>query len=105
MPYLRRLPRIPLNGRVTARLTLQQRDLLLALPSIPKELGAGLAHAAVRNGKLGLELKRAGLDALIMSAGSARPAGKAADRELARLLDYLESLLERFEEPDGDDQP
>ena len=98
MPYLRRLPRIPPTGRVTVRLTIEQRNLLLAA-AVPLALGHTLARAAVRKGKLALTLKRDGLDRLILAAAAAQAPGRAADRELGRLLAYLESLADRFEEP------
>ena len=102
MPYLRRLPRIPVSGRVTVRLTVDQRNLLLALaaPSLPPSLGHALSKASVRNGRLALELKRDALDRLILAAAATRAPGKAVDRELVKLLAYLESLADRFEEPD-----
>lgn len=99
MPYLRRLPPIPLNGRVTARLTPDQRNLVLAVATLPPSLAHALAHASVRHGKLTVELKRESLDRLILAAAATRAPGRAADRELVKLLAYLESLADRFEEP------
>jgi hypothetical protein len=98
MPFSRRLPRLAPTARVTVRLTPPQRDLLLAAPHLPRDLGHALHRATVRAGKLQVGVNRAELETMIRSVAAAPIADRAADRNLRALLDYLESLEDRFVE-------
>jgi hypothetical protein len=62
-----------------------------------------LHHAHVERGELSVRLNRESLDALIASAAAIKPEGLAADRAIDTLLRYLESLADRFEEPEEGD--
>lgn len=105
MPYSRQRPPIPPTGRVAVRLTTGQRDLFLRSHSLPRELGHPLHHAVVRRGKLQVRVTRSELDALIAAAAQACEADAAGERALTALLGYLESIEDRFAEPDeGDDE-
>jgi hypothetical protein len=91
---------------VTARLTPAQRDVLIGAPGTPRALGHALHHAHVDRGELSIRLNRESVDALIAAAAAIKPEGLAADRALDTLLRYLETLADRFEDPEertGDD--
>lgn len=100
MPYSRQRPRIAPTERITVRFTPGQRDFLIASPELPKGLGHALHRAAVRQGKLALRVTRAELDTLILVAAKVRVPERKAERELATFLSYLESLEDRFAEPE-----
>lgn len=98
MPHSRQLPRIAAQGRVTLRLVTWQRDLFLADPAFSRSLAAALKRAPVRDGKLGVRVNRAELDALIQAAARHTPENKLRERELSALLNYLEGVEDRFED-------
>lgn len=77
--------------------------MLLGTASTPKQLGHALHRAAVRRGELTLRVTREELDALILSAANAAVPDRAAERALATFLRYLESMEERFAEPEAED--
>lgn len=88
---------------MAVRLTTEQRGLFLRLHSLPRELGHPLHHAVVRRGKLQVRVTRSELDTLIAAAAQARAADAAGERALTALLGYLESIEDRFAEPNEDD--
>ena len=98
MPFSRRQPRIASGGRVTLRLTVVQRDRLLASPALPKNLGHLLHRAPVREGRLGVRVTRAELAALIAAAAEVKARDDREERALGALLRYLETQEERFED-------
>jgi hypothetical protein len=102
MPFQRRRPRIPANGRVTLWLNPAQRDLFVHSPDTPKMLSHLLHHAPVTKGKLTIRVTRESLDALIATAARFSPQTAGEDRAIATLLRYLESLEERFAEVSDD---
>jgi hypothetical protein len=105
MPYSRQRQRIAPNGRISVRLTPEQRDLFIRSSAIPKNLGHLLHHAPVREGKLSVRIDRVGLEAMILAAARVTAADRAEERALAALLRYLESREDRFADPDrGDDE-
>lgn len=99
MPYSRQRPRLAPTGRITVRLTPAQRDLLLASSHTPKDVAHALHRASVREGKLGVRVTRASLDALILAAAQLPTVDREAERALDGLLRYLESLADRFADP------
>jgi hypothetical protein len=99
MPYLRRLPRLSPTARISVRLTTEQRDLLIASASIPKDVAHALHRAAVAQAKLKVSMGRQDLDSLISGAAKIQSADPDIERTLSALLDYLESLADRFEDP------
>lgn len=103
MPFSRQRPRIPPTGRVTIRLTPAQRDVLLGEVSTPKNLGHALHRAAVRRGELTLRVTRDELDAIILGAANAAVPDRAAERALATFLRYLESMEDRFADPEAEE--
>lgn len=100
MPHSRQRPRIAANGRVTIRLTPAQRDVLVGSSLTPRALGQVLHHAHVERGHLSVRVNRESLDAMITAAAAIKPPGLAADRAIDALLRYLESLADRFDEPE-----
>lgn len=100
MAYLRQRPRIPATGRVTVRLTPAQRDLFIGSAATPKNLSHALHRAAVREGKLAVRLDRELLDTLILAAAKLPAADRKSERSIETLLRYLESLADRFAEPE-----
>lgn len=103
MPYSRQRPRIAPAGRITIRLTTGQRDFLLKSAELPKALGHTLHRAVVRRGELSMRVTRDELDALIVIAAAMRVPDRKSERELATFLRYLESMEDRFEDPDDGD--
>lgn len=97
MPYTRRQPKIAGTGAISIRLSPAQRDLLMRSPHVPQEVGHLLHRATVREGKLGVRLKREALDALITAAAHVPAADAKAERDLDALLRYLEAMADRFE--------
>lgn len=71
-------------------------------PDTPRELGHMLHRAPVRSGKLTIRVDRASLDALIRVTARASPTDRREERALASLLRYLESLEDRFADPEPD---
>ena len=100
MPYSRQRPRIAPTGRVTIRLNTVQRDLFTGADATPKSLMHTLRRAPVREGQLSVRVDRETLDALIAIAAKAHASDRKAERELDALLSYLESLADRFAEPE-----
>jgi hypothetical protein len=100
MPHPRRLPRIATTGRIAVRVTTLQRDIFLADPALSRDLAHGLRRAAVNQGKLRLSVGREALDQLIAAAAKTATPDRAVEREISALLDYLESLADRFIVPD-----
>jgi uncharacterized protein (DUF1778 family) len=103
MPYSRQRPRVPSNGRIAVRLTTAQRDLFIKAVETPKDLAHALHRAPVREGKLSIRVTRESLDALVAAAANSRPPDREAERVLVALLRYLESLEDRFAEPEDPD--
>ena len=102
MPYSRQRPRIAPTGRVTIRLTLWPRDLFIHSPATPKYLGHLLRHVPVKKEKLEIAVSREALDQLIAVAAKSSVAGKEAEHALDTFLLYLETIADRFEEPEPD---
>lgn len=100
MPHSRRQPRIAPTGRITIRLSTGQRDFLMNSPELPKALGHTLHRAVVRRGELSMRVTRDELDTLILVAAAMRVPDRKSERELATFLRYLESMEDRFEDPD-----
>ena len=103
MPYSRQRPRIAPTGRVTLRLNTLQRDLFIHSPDTPKNLAHVLHRATVREGKLTVRVSREELDALIAAAANVEAPDRQTDRALAALLRYMESLEDRFAEPEPEE--
>lgn len=102
MSYLRQRPRIAPTGRVALRITPAQRDELLRSQRTPQSLAHMLHRAAVKGGWLSLRVGRDELDTLIMAAADVRAADRKEERVLTSLLDYLESIEERFVDPENE---
>jgi DNA/RNA-binding domain of Phe-tRNA-synthetase-like protein len=102
MPHPRRRPRVAPTGRVSLRLTTEQRDQFLASSQTPRELGHTLHRAVVRNGKLTIRVTRDALEALIIAAARTTPTNRHAERALDALLRYLESRSDQFAEAEGE---
>jgi hypothetical protein len=96
MPFSRRLPRIAPTGRVSLRLTPMQRDLMLTAPGVPREIGHALHRATVRAGKLQVRLDRNAIETMIRALAAVAVPDSAVDRSVRALLDYLESVEDRF---------
>jgi uncharacterized protein (DUF1778 family) len=101
MPYSRQRPRVAATGRITVRLSPEQRDLFTHAALVPHSVRHELRHAPVRRGELSVRVSRETLDALIDAAAASKSADPRAERRLVTLLRYLESLAGRFEEPAG----
>lgn len=104
MPHTRRQPRVAPTGRVTVRLSTEQRNLFIESAETPKDLGHALHRAPVREGKLTVRVDRAELDALIAAAANIDTSDRREERALQSLLRYLESLEDRFEDPPGEEE-
>lgn len=106
MPFARQRPRVAPHARVSVRLATAQRDRLLAA-ALPRELGHLLHRARVTGGKLTVRLTRTEIETLITTAAAISAPDRRTDRELASLLRYLESIEDRFANPesDADDAP
>lgn len=102
MPYSRQLPRIKPTARVSVRLTTSQRDLLVEAPGTPRDLGHLLHRAAVRDGKLSVQLNRTEIEKLVAAAARLAPVDRRGQRDLDALLRYLESLEDRFVREDDE---
>jgi hypothetical protein len=74
--------------------------MFIASATVPKDLGHVLHRAAVRGGELSVRVDRADLDRLIMAAANQSSPDKRAERKLEALLRYLETMSDRFEEPE-----
>ena len=98
MPYLRRRPKIPAQGRAPVRMTPAQRDLLIARPELPRPQGQLLHRARVGEGKLQVRFTRDELDAVIAAAIRIPAPDRAAERALDTFIDYLEDQSDRFAE-------
>lgn len=107
MPYLRQRQRIPVNGKITVRLSTDQRDLLIGSPTLPRDIVFALKRAPVKKGKLEVRLGRDSLDKTILVVAAAipeLPAGPAPRslvtmrRTLDTFVRYLEDLSDRFED-------
>ena len=100
MPYRRQRPRIAHTGRVTVRLSTEQRDLFIHHPATRMPLGHALHRAPVRKGELSVRVNREELEQLIAVAADFEAEDKRSERALASLLRYLETLEDRFEDPE-----
>ncbi|MDF3058135.1 MAG: hypothetical protein K0R17_2350 [Rariglobus sp.] len=100
MHYSRRQPRVAPTGRITVRLSTDQRDLFIKASEVPRDLAHALHRAPVRGGKLSIRITREFLDALIAAAAKSQAPDRRAERDLVALLGYLEGLEERFETTD-----
>jgi hypothetical protein len=87
---------------VTLRITPSQRDELLRSERMPQSLGHALHRAAVKRGWLNVRVGRKEVEAMILAAAALRAADKKEERVLTSLLDYLESLEERFVDPENE---
>jgi hypothetical protein len=85
------------------RLTPVQRDLLLTAPGLPRQIGHALHRATVRAGKLHVRLDRNALETMIRSLAAVAAPDHAIDRSVRALLDYLESLEDRFADESAED--
>ena len=99
MPYSRQRPLLAPTERITVRLKTDQRDRFIQATGTPKNLAHELHRAPVRAGKLSLRVTRESLEALIAVAAQSPAADRREDRALATLLRYLESLEDRFADP------
>lgn len=104
MAYLRRQRRFGASERVTVRLTTAQRDVLLGARGVSPTLGHLLHRAHVTDGQLAVRLARGELDTLIAAAANVAVADRQAERGMATLLRYLESIEDRFVDAGGDDE-
>lgn len=100
MHYSRQRPRVAPTGRISIRLTTWQRDLLMAAATTPKDLGHVLHRAPVRGGKLSIRVTRETLEALIATVAKSPAPQERTERDMKALLGYLETLEDRFEQPD-----
>lgn len=73
-------------------------------PGLPASLGHALHRAPVREGKLGVRMSRENLDTAIASLARVPAEGRDEERELDALLRYLETLADRFEDDEADEE-
>ncbi|MCR6656779.1 MAG: hypothetical protein NVV63_13430 [Opitutus sp.] len=104
MPFSRKRPRIAASGAVSVRVDPHQRDLLMKAPGMPASLGHALHRAPVREGKLSVRMSRENLDTAIAALARVPAEGRDEERELDTLLRYLETLADRFEDGEPDEE-
>ncbi len=73
-------------------------------PGLPSALSHALHRAPVREGKLAVRMDRTELDVAIGALARVPAENRDVERELDALLRYLETLADRFAEPEVEEE-